>query len=244
MAAQSRWVRWRLCVGILCAFGTAPVHAESEDIASRPLPSEFAAPSDGLDVFAIDVLARVIPPGSKFKCPDVVTQAYRGKALRYSPGTTVNPQFQERLAMFEEVVKKLSIEVYGRAPRRILHKGTYNCRPMRLYKDYLSEHAFANAIDFSGLEFESLTKKERVAAPAHLPKSLQKAFRITVLGNWKERSKMTPELSLHRRFLLLLTEELVKRPDIFRVILGPGYPGHDDHLHLDCSPFRMVEVAP
>ena len=43
-------------------------------------------------------------------------------------------------------------------------------------------------------------------------------------------------------FLATLTERLVERSDIFRSMFGPGHGGHDDHLHLDVSPWRWVDL--
>jgi BirA family biotin operon repressor/biotin-[acetyl-CoA-carboxylase] ligase len=35
---------------------------------------------------------------------------------------------------------------------------------------------------------------------------------------------------------------LIGRDDVFRVLLGPGYPGHDTHFHFDMAPWRMVQI--
>jgi hypothetical protein len=52
----------------------------------------------------------------------------------------------------------------------------------------------------------------------------------------------SPQLEQHRRFLHELTEELRKRPDIFRGLIGPSDPRHADHFHFDVSPWRYVRL--
>ena len=46
----------------------------------------------------------------------------------------------------------------------------------------------------------------------------------------------------HARFLDELARALVADKTIFRVMLGPGYPGHKDHFHFDMAPYRLVKI--
>ena len=39
-----------------------------------------------------------------------------------------------------------------------------------------------------------------------------------------------------------LARRVIARPEVFRTVLGPAYPGHHNHFHLDCAPYRVVEV--
>ena len=48
---------------------------------------------------------------------------------------------------------------------------------------------------------------------------------------------------VHARFLDTLARRLVAK-DIFRVLLGPSYPGHENHFHFDMSPWRLVDIWP
>jgi hypothetical protein len=34
----------------------------------------------------------------------------------------------------------------------------------------------------------------------------------------------------------------VARDDIFRVLLGPAFPGHKTHFHFDVAPWRLVDI--
>lgn len=47
---------------------------------------------------------------------------------------------------------------------------------------------------------------------------------------------------VHQRFLHTLTQRLEERPDIFRILIGPGHGHHDDHFHFDASPWRYVDL--
>jgi hypothetical protein len=49
-------------------------------------------------------------------------------------------------------------------------------------------------------------------------------------------------MKLHERFLHELTNRLEGRPDIFRILIGPGHGNHDDHFHFDASPWRYVDL--
>ena len=56
--------------------------------------------------------------------------------------------------------------------------------------------------------------------------------------HWDGTGKNAP----HAAFLRALAERIIARPDIFHVVLGPAWPGHKNHFHLDHAPYRVVEV--
>lgn len=203
--------------------------------------TRFVAPNSPLEPIALDALPRQLVEGQKFTCPAVDKARYDGTLMKISPAALVNDEFAKRLALFEAVVRDVAIEVYGRAPRKIKSLGTYNCRPIRLYPGWISEHGLANAIDVAAFEFPAASKAQRQALPAASPRALRGAFTVSVLKHWQGGHGLA---ALHREFLLKLTDAVVGRPEIFRVILGPGYPGHANHFHFDLSPYRMVEVVP
>lgn len=209
---------------LLVALGalSAPARAEG-DLAGERYP--------------LDELARRVEPTGPMRCPTVPLASYSGKSLTWKTDLRVHPAFAERLAAFEEVARRVAIEVYGRAPTRITHLGSYNCRRIRLYPDLLSEHGIGNAIDVSGFEFAALPRAERASSP--LPKGLRVAFTAKLLDHWNSPDDHRAS-GYHRRFLRKLAAELERRPDIFRVMLGPAYPGHKDHFHFDCAPYRLV----
>lgn len=184
--------------------------------------------------YPLDNMSREIPPRGRVRCPAIAKVTYRGDVLRYHSAVRVNRPFRERLKLFEAVVAQTAKDVYGRVPRRIRHVGTYNCRRIGGYPHLVSEHGLANGIDVAGFDFAA----DRRAR--HLPRSLRRGFRVRLLKHWS--AKRGVAYSHHRRFLRLLAARLIVRHDIFRVLLGPGYPGHKDHFHFDVSPWRLVDM--
>jgi hypothetical protein len=189
------------------------------------------------DPYELDGVERFLEEGEKPACDRAAMVSYSGTTLRYYGALLVNPPFKERLARFEEVVAEVSREIYGRAPRRIRHYGSFNCRSTRNRSWVLSEHALGNALDVVGFDFAPATKESPLpvgAAPA-----LARSFQVRVAKHWNAESGVA---ATHARFLALLTERLRERPDIFRSMFGPGHGGHDDHLHLDAAPYRYVDL--
>ena len=186
--------------------------------------------------YALDDVSRIVPARGKVKCPKLELVRYEGETVRYHKPVKVHPLFQERLRRFEEVVRDAAIEVYGRPPTKIKHIGTYNCRRIRAYPDFLSEHALGNGIDVAGFDFGRLPRGETL--PDDLPASLKKGFRVRVEKDWGATSRTG---RIHARFLRLLSRRLIARDDIFRVLLGPGFPGHHNHFHFDCAPYAMTD---
>ncbi len=195
------------------------------------------APQDDLGRYPLDTVQRVLPAGAELPCAGDQLVVRRGEALRYSKPVRVHPAFAARLAGFEQLVAEVAVEIYGRAPRRIQHLGAYNCRRIRLYPDFVSEHALGNAIDVAGFDFGPLPRGS--AAPADLPKALRRGFSVRLERHW---DASRGEGALHQRFLRTLAQRLIDRTDLFRVVLGPAWPGHKNHFHLDCAPYRMIEV--
>lgn len=201
--------------------------------------AEMGAPRDAHDAigsYPLDDTPRTVPARGRFRCPEVKLMRYRGDVIRYHKPVLVHVAFAERLRRFEEVVAETAREVYGRAPIRIRHLGTYNCRRIRGWPTFLSEHALGNGIDVEGFDFApARSRAQRAAAPP----SLRGAFQVRVARHWNATGGIAAH---HARFLRLLTERLVGREDIFRVLLGPAYPGHQNHFHFDVSPWRIVEL--
>lgn len=187
--------------------------------------------------YPLDAISRRVPRRGPLKCPDVEIVTHRGKHLRYAAAAKVYSGFVARLELMEREMVAHATATYGRPPRRLVHLGTYNCRRMRKYPDWISEHGLGNAIDVAGFDFGALEKGKQL--PSGVPRVFRHAFAVRVLRHWKaERGPA----KLHRTFLRTLARRLIERKDIFRVILGPSYPGHWNHFHFDCAPFRMVDV--
>ena len=185
--------------------------------------------------YGLDEVSRETPAKGRVRCPKVAMVRYRGDTIRYHKPVRVYVGFRDKLREFEKVVEQVAIEVYGRKPRRIRHLGTYNCRRIRRYPTFLSEHALGNAIDIEAFVFGRASRAGRAKAP----RRLRRGFTVSVAKHW---GATRGTAAIHARFLRLLAERLVEREDVFRVLLGPGYPGHDDHFHVDFSPWRIVEI--
>ncbi len=198
----------------------------------------LATSSPTYAAYPLDEVTRVLDASEPMPCergtPDLVS--YTGQHLRYQKPLRVHPAFRAQLAAFEQMVKELAEAHYGRAPRRIVHLGSYNCRRMRRYPTWLSEHALGNAIDVAGFDFGPLAKGALV--PSGMPRALARAFGVRMATHWNARDAG----AWHATFLRTLAQQIIARPDIFRVILGPAWPGHKNHFHLDHAPYRVVEV--
>ena len=141
------------------------------------------------------------------------------------------------MILFEKVVAEVALEIYGRVPKRIKHLGTYNCRRIGGYPWLFSEHGIGNGFDVAGFDFGPAERDKRLFKG--LPKSLRRSFKVRILKHWNAQRGVA---ATHSRFLRTLAKRLIARDDIFRVLLGPSYPGHKNHFHFDCSPWRLVDI--
>jgi hypothetical protein len=176
-----------------------------------------------------------VPTRGKLRCDRGSMERYAGDTVPYHSKVTVHPAFRERLQRFEKIVKAVAVEVYGRTPRRTVHIGTYNCRRIRGYPNLMSEHALGNAIDVAGFDFGPLPRG--ATAPDKLSKRHHRAFKVRMKRHWDA----TGRDGRHARFLRTVAKRTIAA-DIFRVLLGPAWPGHDDHFHFDMAPYRVVAI--
>jgi hypothetical protein len=206
------------------------------------LPSradEAAAASSALHAegYGLDKVPREVPRKGRLVCPKVSTAIYRGKHIRYAKPARIYTGFRNRLIQMEQLLLRAAMQSYGRAPNRLHHLGTYNCRRIGGYPNLISEHGLGNAIDISGFDFPALPKTS--ALPRGLPKQLARPFRVRLLRHFSAQQGIAKH---HANFLHRFSRMLIARPDIFRVMLGPGYPGHKDHFHFDCATYRLVQI--
>jgi hypothetical protein len=188
--------------------------------------------------YALDDVPRSVAAGEKLACESgaLSLTAYRGERVRYQRPVRVHPAFKAQLAEFEAIVAELGQRYFGRAPRAIVHFGAYVCRAMRNHAHWLSEHALGNAIDVAGFDFGPLPRRDpRFASVA---KPLRKSFGVRVDKDWHGKEDDPKTIFLHA-----LANRLVARPDVFRALVGPDYPGHANHLHLAHPPYRLVKIG-
>lgn len=184
--------------------------------------------------YALDETPRYLSDGESMDCASIPLETYRGETVRYRGVVRVHPAFVDRLSRFEQVVQETAVQIYGRAPRRIQHAGTFNCRTVRGRQRRISEHSLGNAIDVKGFEFGPLTRAQRADAPEDLPRSLRRGFTVTVGRHWATERERDQR---HRDFLRRLTERL-ESERVFRAMIGPSHPRHRNHFHFDVGPYR------
>jgi hypothetical protein len=176
-------------------------------------------------------------PKGTLTCPDADVHDFAGEEIRFTPPARAIPAFRARLAAFEQVILQVSRRVYGRAPSQILVAASYDCRPVSGKSRRISEHAFANAIDVTAFVFAPapIVSKDGSIHPAAIPGS----FEVRVDRHWRARGDDVA--ARHARFLEELTAELVQR-EVFRTLLGPAHPDHEDHFHFDMAPSKYVQL--
>jgi hypothetical protein len=182
--------------------------------------------------YPLDGVDRSPPPtGQRPVCPTADLVTHHGRLLRYDAPVTVHPAFAERLVRFEEIVRDVGLEVYGRSPKVLHHGGAFACRTTESGIRW-SEHAFGNALDLEGFTFEPTRDKS-------VDPKLRSALRLHVSEAWREGG---PDHT--RRFFARVLERLKERDDVFRAVIGPPDPVHKTHLHLDVGPWAYTRYAP
>jgi hypothetical protein len=239
LVAMRRWVLLFSCL-VGCAAPQSALASDAESGSDWSRSSLLAAWNRLRgDAYSLDRIERRLPPGQRVSCDAGAMVSYRGKRLRYAGSLLVSEPFLERLERFEVLAAEVGREVYGREPRLIRHYGAYSCRSTRNRRHVVSEHALGNALDLVGFDFGAAKKAELL--PVGVPRSLRAPFQVSVARHWEGRARGEAG-AVHARFLERLTTRLRERPDIFRSMFGPGHGGHDDHLHLDVSPWRYVDL--
>jgi hypothetical protein len=239
MLATCRWVLLVSCL-LGCAAPQSALASDAESGSDWSRSSLLAAWNRLRgDAYSLDGIERWLQPGQRVSCDAGAMVSYRGKRLRYAGSLLVSEPFRERLERFEVLAAEVGREVYGREPRLIRHYGAYSCRSTRNRRHVVSEHALGNALDLVGFDFGAAKKAE--VLPVGVPRSLRAPFQVSVARHWAGRARGEAG-AVHARFLERLTTRLRESPDIFRSMFGPGHGGHDDHLHLDVSPWRYVDL--
>lgn len=200
-----------------------------DTIAPPPNPTSSGYPLD-------DRPREILGSSRHVRCDRTELVTYRGTTLRFTAPITIHPAFRPYVQRFEELVVEVAREHYGRAPRTLSHVGGFNCRTIRGERGQLSEHALGNAIDVRGFGFYAARDDEPL--PADLPRHLRRSFIVRVEDHWSTDRAVD---AAHMAFFAKLRERLETAEDLFQVMLGPSFPGHDRHLHLDRAPFRYVQ---
>jgi hypothetical protein len=209
-----------VAIALLCAC--------SRDVApSAEEPEPAAAARTASARYALDGLQRKASRGT---CPKVSLSEFAGQSLRFLPAARITPAFRSRLLQLEGVVREVAVRVYDRVPSAVLVAASYDCRSVSRNQRRLSEHALGNAIDITGFRFAPATGWWA---------SVPEGFDVRVDQHWKARGGALERR--HARFLAELTRTLLER-DVFRTLLGPAHPDHQDHFHFDMAPGHYVHL--
>lgn len=209
---------------------------ETDSAGARDEETDDSPPRVDFGSYSLDAASRVVAPRGRLACPVDSIVHYRGTTIRYAGDVRVHRDFVPFLQRFEEAVVEIARATYGRAPQVLVHRGAFNCRRIRGIPEVMSEHAFGNALDLAGFDFYSARPSD--ALPEGVPSSFRRSFRVRIRDHW---SVTYGDRAYHQVFFQRLRDRLLAEQDLFGVILGPSYPGHRDHLHLDRAPFRFVQ---
>jgi hypothetical protein len=147
----------------------------------------------------------------------------RGPAgVRYNVAPVVSCGMALGLARFELALNQEAERYLGQKVARVEQGGTYNCRKMARF-DFVSEHAYANAIDIRSV-------------------TLRNGRKVSVLGGFGklEGVPRRPESLFLRSLANRLFDE-----GTFSVVITPFFDAlHRDHIHLDLARYRRDGSRP
>lgn len=149
--------------------------------------------------------------------PQVVLYKGSPAKISYSPSVMVTCTMALALARFETILQDEAQKTFGKRVTKIHHVGTYACREMAAYKGWVSEHSYANAIDFTDFVLED---GRTVDILKHFAPKLDEA-------KTKEGA------------FLRAASKRAYREEVFSTVLTPYFDAlHANHFHLDLARFR------
>jgi hypothetical protein len=162
---------------------------------------------------------------AKITCgaPQVVLYVRGPGAIAYDPPPLLTCTMALALASFEHIVQDEAERIYHSPVARIGQLGTYSCRVIAAYRDTVSEHSYANAIDVA-----RFTLKNGVA--------------ISVMSDF-DKGADAPK---HPGGTFLRTvSQRANDEQVFSHVLTPFFDvAHRDHFHLDLARFTQDGTRP
>jgi hypothetical protein len=154
-------------------------------------------------------LGRIKGQGSCGILEPIKVSALSGGGVTVSPNPTIGCPLASALdEWMTNAVQPAAIAWFGEPVVEIDQLDAYSCRPVDgIPSQNISEHAFGNAIDIAGYE-------------------LADGRKITVKQDFLRGDPQSKGF-LHEIFAAACAR--------FKTVLGPGYPEHDDHFHLDLA---------
>ena len=155
--------------------------------------------------------------------PQVVSYQRGPGDLSYNAPPLLTCGMALALARFELLLQEDAERALGSRIARIQHGGTYSCRKMTRFRNMVSEHSYANAIDL----YAFVTKDGR---------------RLSVKAHFGRLDAQPPHAE--GRFLRSLAQNAYDR-GLFSVVLTPFWDKlHADHLHVDLARYRVDGTRP
>jgi hypothetical protein len=161
---------------------------------------------------------------SQLTCGAEQVVVYRGSPSRitFDPTPVVTCTMALALARFEALVQEEASRALGARVVRITQLGTYACREMAAYHGWVSEHAYANAIDV-----ESFV--------------LANGKRVSVLHDFERGDETRTRAGA---FLRALSRRAYDE-EVFSNVLTPFFDElHRNHFHLDLARYRNDGTRP
>ena len=152
----------------------------------------------------------------------VVLYRGSGSGIAFSPAPVVTCTMALALARLEAVVQEEAARTFGERVVRITQLGTYACREMAAYRGWVSEHAYANAIDVETFTFKS-------------------GRRVSVLQDFERGD----ETRTRGGAFLRAVSRRAYDEEIFSNVLTPFFDElHRNHFHLDLARYRNDGTRP
>ncbi len=155
--------------------------------------------------------------------PQVVTYLRGPGNIAYSAPPLLTCGMALALAQFEKILQEESQAILKTRVARIDQLGTYNCREMLMYKGWVSEHSYANAIDVGRFV-------------------LADGRGIEVLRDFDvgDGDPKKPAAAFLRVVSRRANDE-----DVFSHVLTPFFDAlHKNHFHLDLARYRSDGTRP
>lgn len=150
--------------------------------------------------------------------PQIVRYRRGPSGIRIKGSPPVTCGLALAMARFDAVLQEEAERFFSSRVIRIEHLGTYNCREMAAYPGWVSEHSYANGIDFRRF-------------------ILANGKTIEVLGHYGDGVSDTQDRST--LFLRAIARRAVVE-DIFSVVITPAFDRlHRNHIHVDMARYRV-----
>ncbi len=199
----------------------ADVDPDNDEVVAPPGPlaeCEAKLAQAGVKFAHADLPLRQQKQG--FSCGSEQVVVYRsgpGK-IRYNSAPLMTCSMALALAEFELVLQDEAQKRLGKRVSRIEQGGTYNCRRMSRFKNMVSEHSYANAIDLRSF-------------------TLSDGQRLSVLRHFGSLTRAPTDV---RSLMLRAVARRAFDEGLFSVVLTPYFDNlHRDHFHLDMARYRL-----